>query len=139
MGKCLSRPERHTSLPKRLYPTKTPDNEQASMYSHPNIMLKSNRSARNTAPCAKAATSTKQSARKRHPRHRNRETRQMKRNLKDIRERLSHARARYEAAKDEVAFCEKEITNFSQRMNGRRGLEAVRAEKESRAGIPEDV
>ncbi|KAF4496091.1 hypothetical protein FAGAP_7761 [Fusarium agapanthi] len=102
-------------------------------------MLKSNKSARNTTPCAKATTSTKQSARKRHPRHRNQETRQMKRNLEDIQERLGHARARYEAAKDEVASCQKEITNFSQRMNGRRGVVSVQAEKESWAGILEDV
>ncbi|KAF5625996.1 hypothetical protein F52700_8711 [Fusarium sp. NRRL 52700] len=137
MGKCLSRPERHNALPKRLYPANTTDDEQATMYSHPNIMLKTNKSARNTTPCAKATTPTKHSTRKRHHRHRNRETRQMKRHLKDIRERLGHARARYEAAKDEaakdeVAFCEKEITDFSQRMNGRRGLAAVQAEEESR-------
>ncbi|CVL01710.1 uncharacterized protein FPRN_11442 [Fusarium proliferatum] len=137
MGKCLSRPERHNILSKRLYPVNTPDNEQASMYSHPNVMLKTNKKARNTTPCAKAATSTKQSARKRHSGHRNRETRKMKRNLKDIRVRLDHARARYEAAKDEVASCEKEITNLSQRMNGRRGLAAVQPETESRAGISE--
>ncbi|PNP74764.1 hypothetical protein FNYG_11901 [Fusarium nygamai] len=92
-----------------------------------------------TAPCAKATISTKQTACKRHPRHRNRETRQMKRNLKDIRERLENARARYDAAKDEVASCEKETTNFSRGMNGRRGLAVVQAEKGSRAGKPEDV
>ncbi|KAF5972023.1 hypothetical protein FCOIX_9597 [Fusarium coicis] len=131
MGQCFSRPERHSTLPKRLYPASTPDNERASMYSHPNIMLKSNKSSRNTTPCAKATTSTKQTARKRHPRHRNRETRQMKRNLKDIRERLENARGRFEAAKDEVTSCEREITNFSRRMNGRRGLAAVQAEKGS--------
>lgn len=49
MGKCLSRPERHNTLPKRLYPANTPDNEQESMYSHPNVMLKTNKEARNTS------------------------------------------------------------------------------------------
>ncbi|KAF5595663.1 hypothetical protein FPCIR_4333 [Fusarium pseudocircinatum] len=97
-------------------------------------MLKSNKSSRNTTPCAKATTSTKQTARKRHPRHRNQEIRQMERNLKGIRGRLENARAWYEVARDEVASCEKEITNFSRSMNGRRGLAVVQAEKGSRAG-----
>ncbi|EWG46994.1 hypothetical protein FVEG_16050 [Fusarium verticillioides 7600] len=139
MGKCFSRPERHSTLPKRLYPASTPDNEQASMYSHPNIMLQSNKSPRITTPCAKATTSTKQAARKRHPRHRNRETRQTKRNLKDIRERLENARGRCNVAKDEAASCEKEVTNLFRGMNGRRGLATVQAEKGFRDGKPEDV
>ncbi|SCO81315.1 uncharacterized protein FRV6_05528 [Fusarium oxysporum] len=49
MGKCLSRLERHDNLPKRLYPANAPDNEQPSVYSHPNAMLKPNNAARNTS------------------------------------------------------------------------------------------
>jgi hypothetical protein len=45
----VSRPERHDNLPKRLYPANTPDNEQPSVYSHPNAMLKPNNAARNTS------------------------------------------------------------------------------------------
>ncbi|EWZ82169.1 hypothetical protein BFJ63_vAg1986 [Fusarium oxysporum f. sp. narcissi] len=75
MVKRLSRPERHDNLPKRLYPANTPDNEQPSVYSHPNAMLKPNNAARITTLHAKATTSTKQSPRKRHPHHGSRETR----------------------------------------------------------------
>jgi len=63
----------------------------------------------------------------------------MKRNLKDVRERLRHDRARYEAAKDEVASCGKEISNVPKRMNSRRGLAGVQGQKESQTGIHEGV
>jgi hypothetical protein len=63
----------------------------------------------------------------------------MKRSLKDIRERLDYGRARYEAAKDEVASCEKEILNFSKKTNSRRGLTGVQAQRECQTGIPEGV